>query len=74
MYRLRQLDSVFTSIPAMEAALGPSLTTSQKQKLLRLIFRELLNNKHRSVSGRFAVVSRRPDEEPGSDYGSRCSI
>lgn len=44
--KVDQLDSVFTTIPAMEAALGSSLTDVQKQKLLRLIFRELLNNKH----------------------------
>jgi len=44
--KVDQIDSVFTSIPDMETALGSSLDVQKKQKLLRLIYQELLNNKH----------------------------
>ncbi|KAF0297354.1 Eukaryotic translation initiation factor 3 subunit M [Amphibalanus amphitrite] len=76
--KVDQLDSVFTTIPAMEAALGSSLTTSQKQKLLRLIFRELLNNKHSDAAAVVMIdLLRTYSEETASEAreeAQRCVL
>lgn len=76
--KVDQLDSVFTTIPAMEAALGSGLTIVQKQNLLRLIYRVLLDNKHSEEASVVMIdLLRTYTEETASEAGEeaqRCVL
>ncbi|XP_037090732.1 eukaryotic translation initiation factor 3 subunit M-like [Pollicipes pollicipes] len=76
--KVDQIDSVFSSIPEMEAALGSDLTVAQKQKLLRLIYRELLNNKHSEAASVVMIdLLRTYSEETASEAreeAQRCVL
>lgn len=76
--KVDQIDSVFTSIPEMEASLGSSLTVDQKQKLLRLIYKELLHNKHSEAAAVVMIdLLRTYSEETASEAreeAQRCVL